>query len=297
MKWYLKVFLFLESIVIYSGEPSWRLLEQDTLSRPLIALLSRVGIAYDKGLDHIVTQTQQLWLRPAGIELFELSEMQPMLRQEVDPLLKELGMGERVWPMKMYHDYCLVLGSELESFRERLAYVALLWDAGIRFSELIFLSGARILDSRHENEAAIMNFSQNVLPLNNDTCYKKLLQTESEMVAFLYQHSKIPQALRQIPYSIVDTPQKFMPDGTKKRPNTEDTVREWLSKGGETGTCLAISSQPFVGYQHSILSALLPDCETVGNALFVDEEPLSVYLDTLARWLCQERKRLHPEYR
>ena len=83
-------------------------------------------------------------------------------------------------------------------------------------------------------------------------------------------------------------------DGTISRANTEDTLRHWLTTDPIPGTCLAVSSQPFVGYQHSVARTVLPvnfEIETVGD-ISAEDEPLAVYLDTVARWLYQEKKRL-----
>lgn len=78
------------------------------------------------------------------------------------------------------------------------------------------------------------------------------------------------------------------------RPTTEDTIKKWLETNPSSGTCLAISNNPHIGYQHSVLKTYLPDefkLETVGSSASL-ELPMAFYLGEMARWMYQERQRL-----
>ncbi|MBJ7449649.1 MAG: hypothetical protein JHC93_04740 [Parachlamydiales bacterium] len=71
------------------------------------------------------------------------------------------------------------------------------------------------------------------------------------------------------------------------RANTKDTIMAWLETNPEPQSILALSNQPFVPYQHVALrQEISPDfkLETVGKSP-PKSVPLSVYLDTVARWL------------
>ncbi len=74
-----------------------------------------------------------------------------------------------------------------------------------------------------------------------------------------------------------------------KRPTTGDTIKLWLTELAPQGKILAISNQPYVGYQHAVLKSFVPKellVETVGPKTAVVNSDIVV--DNLARWLYQE---------
>ena len=116
--------------------------------------------------------------------------------------------------------------------------------------------------------------------------------TETQLMLQFWQR-QAPDALKKLPFTLIDTPGKKNKEGCFSRPTTKDTVLKWLSFSPRPGKCLFISSQPFIGYQHSVISTYLPKnfcAETVGSYREKDL-PLSVYLDNLSRWLYQEQLR------
>jgi hypothetical protein len=121
---------------------------------------------------------------------------------------------------------------------------------------LVFLTGERpLLDSEKE--------------------YLPGLQTESEMVRWVYEHSDLP---KEIPPLFIEVPMKG-----NRRPNTLDTIHAWLQTDPHPITCLALSNQPYVHYQQAVLDRLLPfSVETVGNAV-IGNPSVALMLDTLAR--------------
>jgi hypothetical protein len=80
-------------------------------------------------------------------------------------------------------------------------------------------------------------------------------------------------------------------NGTLRRPNTQDTIDEWLrSYNPQPGSILALSNQPYIGYQDAVLRKALPktfDVETVGNACSNNTKS-TVIIDSLARWIYNE---------
>ena len=74
--------------------------------------------------------------------------------------------------------------------------------------------------------------------------------------------------------------------------STADTFIDWLKQNPESGSCLVISNNPYIGYQDLVARTFLPSdfkIETVGSQ--GSGEKVSVYLDNLARWLYQEKQR------
>ena len=104
---------------------------------------------------------------------------------------------------------------------------------------------------------------------------------------------------------VIDSPKHRRINGEMKRPNTKNTICQWLATGPQPGSCLVISTQPFIGYQEAIFKYILPsefEIEAIGpgtnnrypNAdLDLDNHntpfPLSVYLDNFAKWLLYEQ--------
>ena len=109
----------------------------------------------------------------------------------------------------------------------------------------------------------------------------------------LWENAQIPEKMRQIPYLLIDAPRQEKADGTSTRPNTKDTLIEWLKKNPAPGKCLFISNQPFSGYQDSIARTVIPptfSIETIGVEAN-QKLGIAIFLDNLARWIYQENIR------
>ena len=270
-----------------------------TESKPTAALLSvlqKLEIHNDGTLASIVEQTQKSWLRPAGVERFQMSDAHASRLEELRPLFKSLGLVDTVYPTHKQYDYALVHGANLIATRGRIALLAKLWLNGVRFNKLVFLTGARTLDAKQEPVAALEDRTQTILPIRSDWHYDQTMvyKTETDMTNLVYDQAQLPAELRAVPVLFVDAPQTVAADGTIKRPTTVDTLVTWLKDKPAPVMCLFISNQPFVGYQDSITRTVLPATfmiETVGFAIPAPYESVSLYLDSLARWLYQEQQR------
>jgi hypothetical protein len=111
------------------------------------------------------------------------------------------------------------------------------------------------------------------------------------MIQFLYDHSHMTDAMKKIPVQLISAPMISEESGILRRPLTADTLSAWLATNPTPGTCLAISNQPYVAYQQTVLKTLLPSdfsVQTVGAATSEPTEKISIMLDTLARILFQE---------
>ncbi len=293
---------------------------------PLSQLLFLLNVPHENTLDSIVAATQKRWLQ-TGKERWEFQELEEEKKQQLIPLFEQIGLFDESRASFNEYDYALVYGGFYSRVQQRIQHLIKEYERGIRFNEVILLTGQRYLDP---------NTNEKSLPF----------RTETEMMLFVWENSNMPQGLRDIPMRVIDAPRldggastptekfsgvrlrqspgieiveeggsiaeiqppssttqarelsrqpnprEFSSQGTR-RPGTKETLIEWLESQPEPGRCLFISSQPFCGYQDSVARTYLPssfEIETIGpNA---DEEiAVSIFLDNLARWLYQEKIR------
>ncbi len=271
----------------------------DEEARPSITLWRLLNMFPEAGqkldptrLDSLVSFTQQAWLRPATKERWEMSEQYGHLREQGMSLIKDLGMLRPFYPQADQYDYAIVLGATIARVRTRLNFLVQQWQLGVRFNKLIFLTGQRLLDPVLESEAVLFDSANKEFPFPPERAKKTEMARlyETDMMKLVYMQSDLPAAMRELPVLFVDAKGSFNLDQKWQRPNTSDTVEAWLAYTPEAGSCLVISNNPFIGYQHAVLSSLLPDnfvIETVGPGEPGDAK-FSLYLDTLARWLKNE---------
>jgi len=215
---------------------------------------------FDIPSSEIVETTKQLWMQQ-GKERWQFEQRYEYLRPQVWPLFEEMGMLSEIKPAREHYDAVLVLGSLLSTFQARVQYLE---GQQIHFDKIVFLTGARPL----------LNSEKERLPG---------LETETEMVQWVYEHSDLP---KEVPVLFIDTPMQ----GTK-RPTTVDTVIGWLQTSPSVGDYLAISNQPYVHYQNAVLNRIVPFAvETVGPAPRGDPS-VDLMLDTLAKqWLYESEE-------
>jgi len=312
-----KRFLGLLTLVTLLGACGWIKSEEshffDSTGKPLPALsavLDATGIHHDGTRGDVIAKTQQAWLRPAGVERFNMTDPWAEKHDQIKPLCKQLGLIDPVMPAAKIYDYALVHGALVLAMRARIAFLVKLWQAGIRFKRVVILTGKRDLDPRAEPAAAFEDRKQQILPIRSDwqRGEKPLPQFESDAAAMIYDQAALPADMRALPVDIIDAPKITTASGDLARPNTQSTVATWLATNPSPGLCLAITNQPFVGYQDAILKTVLPKgftVETVGFGVPTREElaavgggpaaatldAASAWLDSLARWMYQENLR------
>ena len=118
--------------------------------------------------------------------------------------------------------------------------------------------------------------------------YPEELKTETDLFIHLFENHPLKGVA---PVKVVDSPKYRRVDGTLCRPDTAATVCDWRATDPKPGTVLAISTQPFVGYQHAVLKSLLPPefvLETIGPETEI--YPLALYLDNFAKWMLYEKQ-------
>lgn len=269
-------------------------LQGNQLSPALQKLLAATNIQHDGTLPSVVQATQKAWLRKPGTERWHIGNQFEDLRDELIPLFKELNTLDAVQPIQNEYDYVLVLGALVSRVRQRLAYALEQWHKGVRFGTLVFLVGARPLDPAKESQEALFDYKNEFLPIKADWQKPNTLpQTEAEVARMVFEQANLPKGFKDsVKIVFVDTPMQLKPDGTYRRPNTVDTIDHWLAKDVQSGSILAISNQPYVGYQHAALKATMPKSftlETIGPQANPNIH-IGVMLDNIARWLYMENK-------
>lgn len=296
MKIIVKQYFLLTIFLLFSGcsfqskhEQKVEFVTQDGIVNPLIfKLLQLTDILYTDGtLSSVVDETQKHWLRKPGSERWDIQNLPYIHQQEIYKICKELKMFSEVKPEFQQYQYAFVLGGLFARMENRMAYLIDLWNQGVRFNSIIFLTGSRLANAAQgENQETLKqwaNVTVDVMP-----------QTETELLKFIYDHIKMPSAMRTLPVEIIDVPMLQNPDGTMRRANTADTIESWLKTNPKPGKILAVSNQPYVGYQNTVLKTLLPksfEVDTVGQSC-ASNENIGVILDTLARTLYQEKLRI-----
>ncbi len=243
------------------------LIDNNKPTPALTELLSLLDIPSNSTLPSLVQATQKAWYQP-GKERWQFEKRYVDKKEQAWPLLIQLGCIEKVSASKMHYEYALLLGGYAPRMQERIQFLIQEWKRGVRFNQLVMLTGERPLDPEHEKGTSSLN-------------------TETEMFLYLWSQADLPQSLRQTPLLIVNAPM------TNTRPTTLDTIKEWLKQSPAPGSCLIVSNQPFNGYFDAVFRTYMPTTftlETIGNV--ADPElPFAVFLDNLARCLYQEQIR------
>lgn len=264
-----------------------------TLPESVVKLLNALGVLHDGSLADVVRKTQQEWLRPQGVELWEITDSHKQCYDKVLPLLEEIGCVQEVLPSRSVYDYLLLHGALVTRVRSRLAFAKKLWERGIRFRHVVFLTGQRKLHPTLESKEILLDSKNNILPIKKGWSLSgDIPLLEEEMMRLVYEQADLPSAMKNLPKTFVSAPERVLPDGSTSRPTTQGTIDSWLASSPVPGTCLAISNQPYIGRQHAVLKTLLPntfEIESVGNGVNVEMRNIRLFLDTIARWLYQEQ--------
>ncbi len=224
----------------------------------------------------ILEKTQSLWLRPALSERWHLIEtFNAVDKKYLLQLFNELGMVDAIFPTRKNYDYFLFMGGDLLGMQERLEFMLNLWQKDIRAKKIVFLTAQRALDPIHE----VGGKSNNV-------------HTECDLLKLLFSQIAASLDIMHVEPQSVNTPNQIR-NGKSYRATTPDTVIEWLKQSPKSGSCLIITSQPLIGYQESVVRTLLDGSFSIESCGPQADNTVSTaeFLDTLARWLYQERLR------
>ncbi len=264
-KWFLLLAVCLSNLVLASPI-------QDRKIDPTALAQLASALNLPKDVD-IVSATQQRWLRKPNQERWEVAELPPDQKLFVLKWAAEQGMFAAWKPCYKTYDKALILGATTSRMQMRLDYLKELWNDGVRFSEIVWLTGDRPLDKQVDSLT--------------DRC-----KNESEAAHILWTETSLPEEMRAVPVVFIAVPMKGE-GSTLKRPNTEDTIVAWLKVAPTPCTALFVSDQPFCGYQFAVIKGSLPKVflfDLVGPGVDPTSHPAAaaIVLDSIARWIYQE---------
>ncbi|NGX40088.1 MAG: hypothetical protein KR126chlam1_01428 [Chlamydiae bacterium] len=253
------------------------------LKQPATTLLELFDIPSTLTPKELVPYLKAHWLQK-GKERWEMEKRCEEKGKAALPLLRALGCINSIHAEKKNYQYALVLGAMGKTMQRRLDFLYKEWKRGVRFDQIVLLTGERDLDPTREK-------------------FPEGLKSETDLFLHLFDRHPLKKIA---PYTLINSPKQIQKDGSLRRPTTASTMRDWLRSRPSLGDCLAISTQPFVGYQEAVVRAFLPkgfSVEGVGPGTDncyptadLDLEvppvpyPLSIYLDNIAKWLVYEEK-------
>lgn len=246
-----------------------------SIPQEVYSLLDVCGIEHDGTLPSIVKATQSAWLMKPLQERWQLEEkdFSPEKKQEIRTLIEQMGFFHEISPQEQHYTYCLIGGATSPAFQKRLNYVAHLWQNGLRFDQLILLSGDRDLD-----------------PVIDKAEVEKGCKIEAEAVRFIYDTTPLPAEMRDVPVLVSKAPKQNSPHGLI-RPSRAGTVRAWLELNPMPGNCLFITHQPYIHYDNTVAACLLDSSYpfmTAGPGTTPEKNSVALLLDTVARYLYQK---------
>lgn len=216
-------------------------------------------------LEQITKSSPQEWIQKGDRWTFK--DRFEDQRDEIYPVLDSMGMFETKWANEKHYDYALVLGALHGAVEMRIHHIVEEWKRGIRFDNVVFLTGQRPLHLEKEKEFLF-------------------LKNETAMMVHVWETTEMPPELRAIPLTIVDAPSLPL----RGRPTTESTVYAWLELSPKPGSILMVSSQPYIRYQRAVLNTLIPSFEIEGVGREGERTlPISILLDTLGKEICWTR--------
>lgn len=248
---------------------------------------------------------QVVFLRPSNMERKDTKayneQFLPYTTQAVLDLFDVIGDLRPVYPKSNHYSYILLNGSTVANMRQRLkTLVDFVETKKIHIqpeTQVIFLTGERDLFPE-ENEAQFTDPN----PLKQDPSWQKpnvLPVTEDKAAEWIWNQSKLPDSLRKATITFVRA--KKNPDG--KRPTTFDTIQAWINGyKPKPGTCLSISSQPFVYYQEATIYGVFKKAGLLEQGFSVEgiglgvengsldyfRENIAIVLDNFARTIYTE---------
>lgn len=273
------------------------IIDRGQISADMLNLFEKTKLAAPHSLEEAISETQAHWLRKPGTERWEMDRkfnFSAADQASVQASFTNLLMIQAVQPQKSEYAYVVILGATVKTMRARFAYFLEQWkNFGLRAPKVIFLVGQRPRAPEVESTDLLLGNYEHQLPL--DTAWKApfvLPKTETEMAKLIVEQSDLPEELTKNMITFVDTPLQKTKSGALVRPNTTDTVDYWLaSTKSPAGSILAVSSNPYSGYQHAALVRVFPpdfSVETVGPAAN-NPGDFELLFDSAARWLYQYR--------
>lgn len=239
--------------------------------KPLPSLKALFTVVEEQdAIEDVNRYAQEHWLRPADKERFQLNENSKYEKYNAFILyhLKKLGMIDEVVsdPHVRYYDYVVLHGATIETMKNRIQFFKKMC-AHVRYKQIIFLTGNRLLFESENTQRKLWG-----------------VNTECDAAKYLMKKSHLNH------YYVVNAKKL-----NGSRPNTKDTVDEWMKAGPKPGTVLAVSNNPYIQRQDLTLKNILvkygfkkEDIVTIGYKALPNKVSLSVFFDELARLIYTE---------
>lgn len=214
--------------------------------------------------------------------------------------LESLRLGSRVDPQISARNSLgiLFLGATLARVRDRLAYL----NDQYRLRKLTLslpvyiLTGERLLDEKvGETPANLMNADNKIIPFRKDWVpFDKPVTDEGEMIKLVFSQSRHEDLAMSNVFYV------YSPKGQGRRATTESTIIQWLKEfKPKAGRYVAISNQPYIFYQESVIRRVLLQVgradiqvDVIGSELESKDKPSDLdteqaknFLNTLSRIL------------
>lgn len=254
--------------------------------KALLELAHLLKIKHDGTLQSLNDQFQTDWYHGGKLRKDIVEQHGQIDRQRAIELFRALGMVDEVAPSPGLYSYILVLGCAAWCVERRISF---LLNKHITTRKLMLVGSERQLDDKEREflRERKLNFVAVRPYLKVET------STEILMMLALLRRIGFPGPSEDI-VEIVAPPDPFDNGRGSWIPNTGDTLRYWLRREPRIGTCLVVSSQPFISYQETIARKVL---EPAGFQVFAcgpqatEDLAITKYLDNIAK-LCYEEAQI-----
>lgn len=318
MSFQLRNFLF--SLLLFFSWPLWAKILDDRgqVLSDVVAIFEQLqplmteqqqALLRSPTLEHLNCVAQQVFLRPAGLERKDIQQLdsrfRPYATSRLASCFKAIGDSGPIIPLRKQYNYILFNGSTVQNMRARLAGLIELIESGALHisdsTQLVLLTGERDLFETEDRKVLL-----DTAPLTQDPSWyptQPWPKTEADALVWIFQQTQLPYALRHINKIFIRAPKNSKVDKagniTYVRPTTQDTLKAWIQQSNpKPGTCLSISSQPYVYYQAVTMRSCLANLKLNGfeiEAAGYDQmkpgefdKDLPIYLDNLARTIYSE---------
>lgn len=249
---------------------------------PLLQILSSTKTPHDGTARSIREVTQNLWYQAGRIRA-EIEERHGPLREELMPYFRQLRMVDAILPPAGQYEYCLLLGGTIVAVRKRLKFLDQLTACRAWCQKVVFLGSTRKLMDREYTNLHDPKNPDCPFDARNTVSKDPPPQTEGDMMRIVAKQVFGTDDDHTVSVCVA-------PDVSGRNANTFDTVFYWhRNVAKKPGPVIALSSQPFIGFQDEVCQSVLGSeypVTTIGYAANADTK-VSVYLDNLAKWIYQ----------
>jgi len=186
---------------------------------------------------------------------------------------QEQGMFSTWNPFNQTYDTALILGNKTSNMQNRLNFLIQLWEAGLRFNEIIWLTTDRRLYIKLDD-------------------FTDLCSTESEAAHIIWEEATLPVDMQSLPVTFIAVP--IIQNGnTLKIPDTNDMIQAWLNTSPQPCSALFVTNQPFCGYQFACIKSSLSTLfqfDVIGTGIESADQPAAAFktLENIALWNYQQ---------